>query len=170
MRFIFGGEPVSINRYGVGVMVDRYFVPDAWEGEPFRLVLIERKKKTLAIAVSPSDVRQAPIDLVPMSLVQKAWEFMERRSGGRKESTMSRVSVGEMAKEVGMMLTDLEQEIDSSAEWFSVVKDRLNRLAERIEQIATDASPEGLQSFSKTLFVGLAADLLLIEKMRRSEI
>lgn len=170
MRFIFGGEPVLIDRYGVGVMVDRYFIPDCWEGEPLRLVLIEQQEKTLVIPLQPCEVRQAPIDLVPMSLVEKAWEFMERRSGGRKESTMPRVSVGLLNREVGMMLEELEQEIDPSAEWFSIVKDRLNRLAERIEQIATDASPEGLRSFSNTLFVGLAADLLLIEKMRRSEI
>lgn len=83
---------------------------------------------------------------------------------------MRRVSVGELIKETGMMLNDLEQEVDSSAEWFSVVKQRLNVLADRMVQLATDASPEGLHSFSKTLFVGMAADLLLIEKMRRSEL
>lgn len=84
MRFIFGGEPVSINRFGVGVMVDRCFVPDGWEGDPLRLVLIERGRKTLAMAVCASEVQDASADLVPMRLVEKAWEFMEGR-GQSKE-------------------------------------------------------------------------------------
>ncbi len=122
MRFIFGGEPVLIDRYGVGVMVDRYFMPDCWEGQPLRLVLIEQERRTVAIPLQPCEVRQAPIDLVRCPWWTRLGSSWNAEVGGRKESTVPRVSVGELVKEVGMMLTDLEQEVDPSAEWFSVVK------------------------------------------------
>lgn len=75
VRYLSGAEPVEVAGYGVGVMVRREFLPDGWEGEPMRLVLLERKNGIVAAAFPPTHV--APTTEQPAEvLITESWNFV----------------------------------------------------------------------------------------------
>ena len=79
-RFVFGGEPVCVSGFGVGVLVDRQFIPDGWEFDPLYLVMLSRGRRAVAAACDRGIVSPVSIDAVPIWLRDEAWAFMEKRS------------------------------------------------------------------------------------------
>lgn len=75
MRYLSGGEPVEVDGYGVGVMVRRQFLPDGYEGEPLRLVLLERGDGIVVAAAFEAARVRATLEEPSEKLKQESWDF-----------------------------------------------------------------------------------------------